>query len=65
MKEMKREKVDIPKMKRKSVASKKPSWGIIAACIGVMIATVAKGIQLDKKEAESKDPAEDANQDNQ
>lgn len=59
MKEMKREKVDIPAMKRKSVASKKSSWGVIAACIGVMIATVAKGMQLDKEEKAKEESEEE------
>lgn len=54
MKEMKREKVNLPEKKRKSVASKKSSFGVLLACIGIMIATVAKGIQLDKEDEENK-----------
>ena len=51
MKEMKREQVDIPEMKRKSVASKKSSIGMILACLGIMAVTVARGMKLDKEEA--------------
>ena len=59
MKSMKKETIETLGKKRK-IASKGASFGVIAACIGVMAAVVAKGIQLDKKEAE-----ESASKDNQ
>lgn len=53
MKEMKRETVEVPKEKRKC-SLKSASIGIILFCVGVMAMSVAKGIELDKKEAELK-----------
>jgi len=52
MKFMKKEKITAPAKKRASrkYASKNASFGVIAAVLGIMIATVAKGIELDKQE---------------
>ena len=55
MKAMKKEKVDLKGKKR--YASKGASFGVIGAVIGIMAAVVAKGIQLDKEEAASKETA--------
>ena len=63
MKSMKREKVNLKSSKRR-LPSKGASWGVILACIGTMIATVAQGIKLDKEEA-AKKAADETNQDNQ
>lgn len=58
MRSMKKE--EVKTLGKKRTASKGAGFGVIAACLGIMIATVAKGIQLDKKEAE-----ESASKDNQ
>lgn len=64
---MKREKVMAPAKKRSSTtyAKKGPSFGVMAACIGVMIATVMQGIKKDKEEAAEKEKMqqEDENRD--
>ncbi len=57
MKLLKRERIELPEVQRKTTkhASKAASFGVLAACLGVIAATVAKGIQLDKKEAADKE----------
>jgi len=50
MKKMKKQEVILPKAEAK--AKKKGSVGVILFCLAVMAAAVAKGIQLDREEAE-------------
>ena len=54
---MKKEKVMAPAKRRSSTtyAKKGPSFAVMAACIGVMIATVMQGIKKDKEEAAEKE----------
>ena len=40
------------KRKTETYASKKLSFGVIAFCIALMASVVAKGVQLDKEDAE-------------
>ena len=40
------------KRKTEKYASKKLSFGVIAFCIALMASVVAKGVQLDKEDAE-------------
>lgn len=49
---MRKETVSLPKRIRKTTkyASRGLSFGVIAACIGVMAAAVAKGMRLDREE---------------
>ena len=56
---MRKEKIESSNKKRctSKNASKGKHFGVMAACLGVMAAVIAKGIQLDKEE--------NANQDNQ
>ncbi|MBR5926598.1 MAG: hypothetical protein IKZ78_04495 [Firmicutes bacterium] len=57
--------------KTETYASKKLSFGVIAFCIALMASVVAKGVQLDREDAErvekerlEKEAKEAANQDN-
>ena len=62
---MKKEIINAPAKKRTSSnnAKKGPSFGVLAACIGIMIATVMQGVKKDKEEAAKKESldGEDAN----
>ena len=50
----KREMISFPQKARKTVkyASRGASFGMMAVCIGIMAAVVARGIQLDRQEEE-------------